>query len=268
VPDTWAQLAADLPRHEVERLLMAATGRPRRELAGMGSIADTELDRFRTLVARRRRGEPLQYLEGSVQFGPVTLRCDPRALIPRPETEELYEYVTGLLAGTEPQVIVDLATGSGNLALALKHDHPGARVVGCDSDAAALELAAENGRLTGLDVEWRQGDLFAALPAGLRGRVDAVVSNPPYVAEVGADTLPSEVIDHEPHSALFAGPDGLAVLRRIAAGAEEWLRPGGLIGCEIGAEQGPAVAGLFARYRAEVGRDLRGRDRWVVGRRR
>ena len=252
-----------LPRHEAERLLAAATKRSRPHLTGDPPLSDSERARYDELVARRLGGEPLQYLEGTVDFGPLTLRCDPRALIPRPETEQLYEKVSGILREKPPAVIVDLCTGSGNLALALKHDFPGARVIGTDSSPAALSLAHENAALVGLEGEWLAGDLFAALPGELRTTVDVIVANPPYVA--AGEELPAEVADHEPAAALRAGPDGLDVLRRIAAEASQWLRPGGLVACEIGADQGSAAAALFAPLDGVVDRDLAGRDRWVIG---
>ena len=266
-PDT----RADLPQHEAERLLAVATGRSRSQLISGDDISDAEVDRFRRLVERRTSGEPLQYLEGTVQFGPVTLRIDERALIPRPETEQLYERVSGILSASSPRVIVDIATGSGNLALALKHDFPQARVLGSDIEVHAISLARENSLVTGLSVEWFVGDLFDPLPADLRGRVDAVVANPPYVS-VGIP-LPSDVAEHEPGSALFAGEDGLAVLRRIAGRVGEWLGPRGLIACEIGADQGDAVrelfgaCELFGAYEPDIEVDLSGRDRWIIGRR-
>ncbi len=253
-----------LPRHEAERLLLVATGRTRSGLAGSVVLSAGEREAYDALVARRLDGEPLQYLEGTVDFGPLTLRIDGRALIPRPETEQMYEMVTGLLGETGARVIVDLCTGSGNLALALKHDHPEARVFGVDIDTDALTLACENADLVGLEVEWRRGDLYDALPDSVQGRVDAIVANPPYVAS--GELLPAEVVDHEPAGALFAGGDGTEVLRRIAAGASEWLRHGGLVVCELGSDQGDLAAGLFAPYDGAVGADLSGRDRWVVGR--
>lgn len=255
-----------LSAHERERLLMLATSRSRSELVSAPALSEEERAEFDELVGRRLSGEPLQYLEGTVEFGPVTLRVDRRALIPRPETEQLYDVVTRLLRDAPPAIIVDLCTGSGNLALALKHDFPKAHVIGCDESVEALELAAENSALVGLDVEWQVGDLFEALSAGLSGSVDVVVSNPPYVA--AGESLPPEVANHEPTSALFAGHDGLDVLRRIAAEAGEWLRPGGLVACEIGADQGAAVGELFLPFEGRVGKDLAGRDRWFIGKHR
>jgi release factor glutamine methyltransferase len=247
---------------------LVATGITRSELAIGASIAADGVGRFEGLVADRRRGVPLQYLERTVQFGPLELATDRRALIPRPETERLWELVVAEMDGDRPQVIVDLCTGSGNLALALKHAFPAAVVYGTDASVDALSLARENEDLTGLAVSWSEGDLFEPLPSGLRGHVDVVVSNPPYVAASEFDGLPAEVRDHEPIGALVAGPNGDEILARIAAGAEEWLRPGGLIACEIGVDQGRRAVDLFARYAPRIVADLAGRDRYVFGRRR
>jgi release factor glutamine methyltransferase len=246
-------------------LLVVASGLTRAELVSLGALDPGAVRRFDALVARRRDGVPLQHLEGTVQFGPLELRSDSRALIPRPETELLWARVVEECAAEAPALIVDLCTGSGNLALALKHTYPAAEVFGTDTSVAALELAAENGEATGLEVSWRQGDLFGALPAELRGAVDVVVSNPPYIAAGDFAELPVEVRDHDPHEALVAGPVGDEVLARIAASAGQWLADGGLIACEIGADQGPQAGHLFSSFAPRIEQDLTGRDRFVFG---
>ena len=250
-----------LPEQEVLRLKQAVTGRSGTELILHPELSVDEKRRFDEFAARRVAGEPLQYLEGTVAFGPIELRVDPRALIPRPETEQLFELACGLVE--EPGVIVDLCTGSGNLALALQHTFPDAEVYATDISAAAVSLAQENATALGLDIEVLEGDIFAPLPPGLRGTVDLLVANPPYVAD--GDPLPAVVVDHEPAAALFAGRDGLAVIRRIADEAGEWLAPGGVVVCEIGATQGVFATHLFASLGGHVERDLADRDRFVVG---
>lgn len=256
----------DLPRHEAERLMIAATGLRRTDVLLGADLTAAQAERLDELVLRRSAGEPLQYLEGSVQFGPLELFVDRRVLIPRPETERLWEIVTSRLPEA-PHVVVDLCTGSGNLALALKHSWPGATVYATDEDAGALEVAETNARKNGLDVEFLHGDLFEALPVEIHEAADVLVANPPYVAEADFAGLPADVRDHEPPAALIGGGDGLEVLRRIAAEATAWLRPGGLIVCEIGESQSAAAAGLFARFGAEVLPDLAGRPRFVTGHR-
>jgi len=255
-----------VPVHEAERLLAVASGLTRAQLVIGRDLPGDVVERFDDLVAERRSGTPLQYLEGTVHFGPLELLTDRRALIPRPETERLWERVVEVVGEATPAVVVDICTGSGNLALALKYTFPEAAVYGTDVSRDALSLAAANGEHTGLDVTWVEGDLFATLPDSIRGGVDVIVGNPPYVAAPDYDGLPVDVRDHEPIGALVAGPGGDEVLARIAAEAGEWLAPGGLLACEIGADQGARAAELFAAFDPFVERDLAGRDRFVLGR--
>lgn len=218
------------------------------------------------LVAARLAGDPLQYLEGTAAFGPLELVVDPRVLIPRPETEQLWELAASLVVS--PGLIVDVCTGSGALALGLKHSFPQARVVATELSADAAAVARLNSQRTGLVVEVWEGDLFAPLPADLGGTVDLVVSNPPYVAEGEWELLPADV-RREPPMALIAGPDGLEVIRRLVVDAPGWLRLGGWLAVEIGETQGEAVADLMGSEweSVEVRTDLTGRDRFVIGRR-
>lgn len=252
-----------LPGHEASRLLQVASGLSRAQLAAGHQLDPTKVAAFELLVARRRNGEPLQYLEGSAQFGPVEVAVDPRVLIPRPETEQLWEMTVARCSAEPPRLIVDLGTGSGNLALAMQAAFPEATVHAVEVSAGAFELASRNVARSGGTVELHRGDLFAALPEELRGRIDLVVTNPPYVAATDFEALPPEVRDYEPAVALFGGEDGLAVLRRIIAGAADWLAPGGWLACEIGSEQGAAVLELSEGFTAEVAPDRSGRDRFL-----
>lgn len=253
----------DLAAHEVMRLVQAATRLNVAGLLGDPGVSAEATDRFRAYVKRRRDGEPLQYIEGTLQFGPIELITDRRALIPRPETERLWELSGSLIANVESPVIVDLCTGSGNLALAHKAGRPDATVIGVDLSQDAIDLAEENASLLRLDVRFIQGDLFAAVPHELRGRVDLLVSNPPYIA--ANEVLPAEVSEHEPGLALVAGEAGTEILARIGRSAAEWLRPGGHIVCEIGETQGDACLALFADLDPRIEADLAGRPRFVVG---
>lgn len=255
----------DLPDHESRRLLLAAAEAEASWLLSDPPAPSAVVDRFRQFVERRRRGEPIQYIEGSVQFGPLVLTSDSRALVPRPESEGLWEIAVGLVRGRHDLVIVDLCTGSGNLALACKYVFRDARVIGTDVSASALSLATENAAATGLDIELRQGDLLAAVPTELRGRVDLIVSNPPYVASTEIATLPADVREFEPRQALVSGRTGTEVLSRIATAARQWLRPGGFIACEIGETQGAECLDLFSGYNPKIELDLAGRTRYVVG---
>ncbi|MFQ5967783.1 MAG: peptide chain release factor N(5)-glutamine methyltransferase [Acidimicrobiia bacterium] len=255
----------ELPPYEVERLLMVVTGAARADLVTGLALGDDQKQQFAGLTARRKAGEPLQYLEGTVPFGPIEVAIDSRVLVPRPETEYLFEL---LLEKVEnPRVVVDLCTGSGNLALALKHSFPSARVLATDRSRGALAVAKMNASRLGLGVELLEGDLFAPLPPELRGRVDLIVANPPYVAEADFAELPIEVRSYEPRDALVAGPRGDEVIARIASEVAEWLGSGGWLFCEIGETQSERALELFgASLRAEVMHDLAGKRRYIVAR--
>jgi len=259
------QEVMDLPEHEGIRLLLAAASADRSWLLGNPVVAPDVADRLRAYAERRRNGEPLQYIEGTVQFGPVEVAVDRRVLIPRPESEQLFEAAVEKLRPIPTPTVVDLGTGSGNLALAIKHTVPEARVVATDVSPDAVAVAKDNAELLALSVELLEGDLFGALPPELAGSVDLIVSNPPYVTRDECALLPAEVADWEPGLALDGGANGLDVLERIAAEARSWLRPGGWLMCEIGERHGPAVTHLFAAFRPEIHRDLAGRDRFLLG---
>ncbi len=252
----------DLPEHEAIRLLVTATGRTRSEVLLGFDVSPQERKTFASCVERRLRDEPLQYIEGTVDFGTVELLVDDRVLVPRPETEYLFELVTALIE--DPAVIVDLCTGSGNLALALAAAHPDAEVYAVDLSPDAADVARSNAGANKLNVNVLVGDLFDPLPESLRGRVDLVVSNPPYLATRDLAGLPPEVLA-EPEMALVSGPRGDEVLGRIAQQAGDWLAPGGLIACEISEFHGDRIAAIFQDYDAKVRQDLSGRDRYVIG---
>jgi release factor glutamine methyltransferase len=236
----------DLPEHELRRLELVAGER--------GSLSE--------LVRRRLDGEPLQYIEGTAQFGPLELAVDERVLIPRPETETLFDIASRMVR--HPSVIVDLCTGSGALALALKNRFPGASVFGTDISPEAIDVANENMVRTRQRVFFVEGSLFDPLPASLLGAVDLVVANPPYVAESEFQSLPVDV-QREPKVALVAGSSGLEVIQEIGAMASDWLRPGGVVACEIGEKQGVAAQSSFTNIPVVIRQDLAGRDRYVVG---
>ena len=252
--------------HEAERLLGSVTGANRTAVIGGLEVDANQAVRFAKLVERRKAGEPLQYLEGSVQFGPVELQVDRRVLIPRPETEQLWERVMGLLP-EHPCTVVDMGTGSGCLALAIKHERPDTNVVATDISPAALEVARKNSIRLGLEVDFREGDRLAALDKSIRGGVAMLVTNPPYVPERDWPGLPREVREYEPKIALAIG-DGLDMYRYIAAEASAWLRPGGAVMAEIGECQGKEVARIFRGngWEATIGRDWTGRDRFLAAR--
>ena len=245
-----------LPDHERSRLVAAVTGRGRGQLLREPSLTPDQQARLDALTARRLEGEPLQYLEGTAPFGPVEVAVDKRVLIPRPETEYLFELVVNRPA---PNVVVDLCTGSGALALAIKRSFPSARVIATDLSGEAIELARANGLANDLSVEWLEGDLLDALPADVAGQIDLLVSNPPYIAEGEWGGLPVDV-QREPRLALIAGPTGMEVAEKILDGVRRWLGPSGEAWVEVGEEQAEMLAKTFS---GEVVIDQYGRNRFV-----
>lgn len=233
---------------------------PPHELSRLEAVAGPSQP-LEDLVARRLGGEPLQYIEGSAPFGPLDLLVDDRVLVPRPETEILFEIASRLVRN--PEVIVDLGTGSGALALALKREFPSAAVFATDISQDAIDVATENRRRNGLDINLAVGDLFDPLPASIQGQVDLLVVNPPYISEAEFDDLPADV-RREPKVALVAGRTGLEVIREVGALAARWLRPGAVVVCEIGEKQGVPASMAFVELPTVVRQDLTGRDRYVV----
>jgi release factor glutamine methyltransferase len=231
-------------------------------------LSRAELDRFKPLLLRRARREPLQYILGRTGFRYLELKVDPRALIPRPETEGLVQRVLDWrLSASGSTEVLDVGTGSGAIALSLASEGDFARVLASDVSVEALTLATENAEALGLrSVEFRRGSLYDSLEAG--ECVDVVVANPPYVAEKERQTLAPEILDWEPNGALFAGDDGMDAIAGLLVGAPAVLRQGGLIALEIGAGQGSAALTLARSIRglvdARVERDLAGCDRYLL----
>lgn len=209
-------------------------------------IAPADLGRLDDVLTRRRDGEPLGYVVGSVVFYGVELECGPGVLVPRPETESVVDTALDLLADKRAPVVVDVGTGTGAIAIAIALRRPDAAVYATDLFDEALRYARRNVDVTGARVRLHQGDIFGPLPNELRGRVDLVVSNPPYVPDY-AD-LPPDVAA-EPARALRGGPRGDEVLKRLVRRAADWLAPDGALAIEIGSpEQSTAIEADLVEY--------------------
>jgi release factor glutamine methyltransferase len=259
------------PELEAERLVASALGVTRHTLATTGSIplALDQATAVALAVGRRLDREPLQHLEGEAAFRNLILVSDGRALIPRPETEQLVDWIAEW-AGTRPPLgrALDIGTGSGAIALALLTEGIVNGAVGMDVSGAALDQAEENRRRSGVPRD--RLELRRAGPdiwSGVSGRFDLIASNPPYVADPELAGLPDEIRDHEPKVALAGGPDGLDVLRLIIAGAAGHLNPDGALFLEIGAAQAESVCSLLERdggwADVRVRADLAGKPRFV-----
>jgi len=260
-----AAAGCESPRLDAEVLLahVLGVGRARllsdRELC----VAGADVRAFQDAVRRRAvEREPVAYITGVRGFRALELEVDRRALIPRPETELLVEVALGLAQGAR---VLDLCTGGGAVALALKDERPDLQLSASDVSGQALALARANGVRLGLDVRWLHADLLD----GVADEFDAVLANPPYVADSDEPLLAPEIVRHEPRGALFAGPDGLAVIRRLLAqlAPRERVRT---VALEVGDGQAPAVAELvrasgFAAVQCR--RDLAGIERVVMGER-
>lgn len=229
-------------------------------------LTSQEAKVFGRALCRRCTGEPLQHVTGEQGFRRLVLAVQPDVFIPRPETEVLVQTTLDGLGEIEGPVVVDVATGSGAVALAIKDERADADVYATDIAPAAVRLARENAGILRLEVVVLEGDLLEPLPEELRGRVDAVVGNPPYVSIEAKASLPPEVLA-EPALAIFGD---IELYERLFAMASSWLRSGGLVAVEIEESAADAVSGAAKQagfIDVFVRQDLTGRDR-VVGARR
>ena len=259
-------------RLDAEWLLAEALGLERLQmyLQYDRPLSAEEREAFKPLLRRRADREPLQYILGRTAFRELELLTDPRVLVPRPETEVLVEEVLGWAADRPEGLgrVLDVGTGSGAIALSLALEGDNESVLATDVSPDALEVAAENAERYGAagKVEFRLGAMYDALEVG--ERFDIIVSNPPYVEDGARPDLEPEISEWEPVAALFAGEDGLDVIRQLVAGASRRLLPGGLLALEVGTGQESRVVELIARTEAfgpaRVGRDLSGRPRVVM----
>lgn len=267
------EAGVESPEWDAERLLRHVLRWDRAQVVASpaASVPAESERRIRELVRERARRVPLQHLVGSQAFWKHEFVVTPEVLVPRPETELLIEESLVLLRGTASPVIVDVGTGSGCIALSLASEIPGAAVHATDVSPQALAVARGNAERLGLGqrVKLHHGDLLGPVQA-LRGGVDLVISNPPYVGRDESDTLAPEVRDHEPPLALYP-PDGEAdsIYRRLVPDSFDSLRPGGHLVVEIAPALADRVKGLFGNAGfADVrgASDLAGRTRVVHGR--
>jgi release factor glutamine methyltransferase len=239
----WAQ-TLDLPRLDAQVLLLHALGRAPHDRAWLLAHGDDPLDAtvqatFEAHAQRRLNTEPVAYITGQKEFFGLTLHVDQRVLDPRADTETLVEWALSCLADTSSPEVVDLGTGSGAIALAIKHTRPDAQVSAVDASAAALAVASANADRLALPVDFHHGSWLAPL----NGRTfDAIVSNPPYVA---SDDEHLAALKHEPLSALASGADGLDDIRVIVREATQHLKPNGWLLIEHGYDQAHAVQTLL-----------------------
>lgn len=267
IEGTLSRAGIENASRESEWIVETASGLGRIDIAlHRGDVDQPVVAKARELAGRRAGGEPLQYVTGVVGFRRLQLQIGPGALIPRPESE----LVTGVALDLLPRggLLVDIGTGAGAMALAVADERPDARVVATDVAAEALSWARKNRDLLDLDVEFFEGDLFDCLPSGLRGSIDVVVSNPPYVPE--DFSLAPVIQDHEPHVALFAKGDGLEIIERLITTAPAWVKPHGWVVLEMDHAQRDAVRRLFelSDYRdIEILEDQTGRPRIARARR-
>lgn len=272
--------SGDGARVEAELLLSSVLGIPRVELYidAQRELTPAEEKQLEAMVAERLTGKPVQYILGLAEFYGLPFRVDPRVLIPRPETEVLVEVMLNFFKehglARSPLVIVDLGTGAGNMAITLAKLLPQARLYATDISSEALEVARKNAEENQVKEQliFLAGDLFEPLQdLNLGGKVDAFVSNPPYVREIEWPILPAEVREFEPKAALYSPGSGTFFHKRIIQKAPEYLKSGGGVFLEVAAGQTEEVKHFFQKtpgYRdIRVLKDLGGIDRVVWARR-
>ena len=260
-----------------ERLLADVLGLSRIELFYQHDrpVLGAELDNYRDLVRRRAQGEPLQKILGETEFYSRVFKVEPGVFIPRPETERLVEEAVTLVAPPDRRLLapvaVEIGCGTGIIGISLALDVPRLNVYATDVNPAAIQLTKHNAHTLGAEprVHVLQGNRFDPLPDHLKGQVDLVVSNPPYIRAADIPGLAIEVSGHDPAEALDGGQDGLVFYRALASKLGDWLRPGGHVAVEIGDDQGQDVEDIFSASGLEdirVIRDYADRDRVVTAR--
>jgi release factor glutamine methyltransferase len=232
--DHWLPSMA---RYDAEELMAAVLGTELTARARRAPLTQGQLRRYRTMVARRMAGQPVAQIVGSIRFRGLELRLRRGVFGPRSSSEFLAaEAIAALRRRRGDRLAVDVATGSGPVALAVAHEVPQAEVWGVDISAPAIRLGRDNARRLGIgNAHFRVSDMVDGLPSRMRGVVDVFTIHPPYVARREIRTLPREIRDFEPlHSLTDGSDDGLGLVRRLAAESGEWLRPGGVLLVEVG----------------------------------
>ena len=264
-----AEAGVPSPEYDAAELLAHVLGTSRAQLFGLDSVPPERLVEFDLLIDRRAQREPLQHLTGVAHFRHLTLAVGPGVFVPRPETELLAGWaVEQALSVAGTPVVVDLCTGSGAIAAAVRDEVPHADVHAVELSPDAFRYAQANlGPLGGVDL--RLGDAFEAFD-DLTGTVDVVVCNPPYVPLEAWESVAVEARDHDPHLALFSGHDGLDAMRLLERRAAALLRPGGVVGAEHADVQGTSAPAVFAAsgrwLEVRDHHDLAGRPRYLTAR--
>jgi len=255
------------PERDADELLAHVLGTGLGRLALVDDVSAEQQQAYDALLVRRSAREPLQHLTGTAAFRHVELRVGPGVFVPRPETELLAGWAIDRARELPEPVVVDLCTGSGAIARAVKDEVPAADVHAVELDPAAHAWAERN--LAGTGVDLRLGDLATAFD-DLAGTVDVITCNPPYVPLDAWESVAAEARDHDPHLALFSGDDGLDAIRVLERRAAVLLRPGGVVGVEhadVQGESAPAVFAASGRWRdVRDHRDLAGRPRFTTAR--
>jgi len=262
----------DAPRRTAEWLLAEVLDCDRAALYTQADqpVASDAADRFRDMIQRREEGEPLQHVLGYASFRGLQIEVSPAVMVPRPETEEVVETALRVLDGVETPRVLDVGTGSGCIALALKHERPDAEVYACDVRREALEIARTNAQRLGLNASFIHADLFSEdFLDRMPRELNLLVANPPYIPDDEADTLPPVVRDYDPDIAVFAGDDPLRFYRRLADVARTLHGEKTAVVLEAHADYAGDVADLLRTCGlsdVQVEPDVPGRPRIVRGR--
>jgi release factor glutamine methyltransferase len=252
------------PHSEVEQIFihfLHLSNRTELYLRMQNQMKESEWESIKEAVERRKTGEPLQYILGIAYFWNVVFNVNPSVLIPRPETELLVEYASTHL--THVKKILDIGTGSGCIAIALRKENPNFEIDAVDISQKALDLAAKNADKNQVNIHFFQSDVFS----NVNKKYDLIISNPPYISSLNYDELPLEIKNYEPKEALLAADNGIHLYKKILAQADSFLNDNGVVLFEIGAEQGEMIKELAIKNgftEMRIGKDLNGFDRIII----